>query len=249
MDEPVNPFAAPQAVVDDRPERVWAESAPAALLRVRLGLTMVYAALCGAVVWVIAGAVGLVVYFQLNDPQFVAGPSQLPAVLYVAAGLAALLVALLFVAGEVFCLSVPQETQSRPYIFVSLLLQFLTVITACMACYYNLGTPRMAFGWGIGTSFTAALSLLCFLLLMLAVARFIKHRDMTRKIILALTVGVASTLAFCGSLTTLLLVDLERLVIDSTLLGWGTTLSCIGMLVSWVMYANTVTYLRKAITV
>ncbi|QDU54514.1 hypothetical protein [Aeoliella mucimassa] len=243
MDDSLNPFAAPQTDNSDRPQAEWNQSQPQAMARVRLGLTLVYAGLCCSVLAVL----GLVVFAMmgLEDANGNFAPDQAP---YWIPALGVLLVAILFFAGEVLCLSVPRETGSQQLVVISLVLQGVAILALVVPVLLRGFGMDSWFWWGIGANLAGALSLLFFLLFIHRVAVYISQRDIATKAVFSMVLGAISCLIFYGSVISIYLVETGRLELGVFTSGWAAAFAALCMLIAWVMYANSVTYLRQAIS-
>lgn len=232
MSDEANPFASPQSAAVERPEIVWANEQPDALRKVKLGLTLVYIGICG----ILLACIGLPILMFSFD-----GPDNIVPLTFVMVG-AILLLSLLMFIGEVFCLAVPAESGAKTLIYAAVGLQGLgflcsllvavipdTMVTAVISVVSNLG--------GIA-------SLICFILFLRRVALYIERPDIAARAVRSLIVGAVSVGLFIA-LTLLAIVNPQL----GASFGIVILVAAIGMLVSLLMYANTVTYLRKAITV
>ncbi len=231
MSDDINPFAAPQANLDVSREVAWANDHPEALRKVKLGLTLVYAGICG-----------ILLSLLLSPLLAFVGPSGVDGLMgLLLLGTSIVLLALLLFVGQIFCTAVPQETGAKTLAIAAVALQGIAFAVSLLAFFNPLGTLGLL-GLQMVGNLASVVSLVCFLLFMRKVALYIDRPDVANRAIRALTVGTLSValLLACG-----LFLSWSRV----TPVGLLVLPCLIGILIALVMSANTVTYLRKAITV
>lgn len=230
MSDDVNPFASPQTSGIERPEVLWATEQPEALRKVKIGLTLVYASICGILLAVLGGPIVMIT---------LAGPENFVLV-GVVLGVVTVLLNLMMIVGQVLCLAVPAESGAKPLINAAVGLQGLAFVCTLLTFALSDGPAAIVV---VGISYLAnAVSLICFILFLRRVALYIQRPDIAGRAMRALVVGLVSVavLAVAGILVS---------ITPNPALGLIMLPAMLGMLIGFVMYANTVTYLRKAISV
>lgn len=232
MSDVPNPFASPQTRSEASAVEQWSAQHPEALRKVKLGLTLVYAGICG----ILLVAIGFPILMFSGGPDLMASLGTVMAILMVALGL------LMFV-GQVLCIAVPEQSGARMLIVASVALQGLSFVFTLLMVTGLLGTAVGVAISLLGNLLSVA-SLVCFVLFLKKVAQYIDRYDIAAKATRSLIVGLISAAGLAASpLLALLGIGIGGL---ASLLILGCA---IGALVALVMYANTITYLRKAIKV
>lgn len=239
MSDLPNPFAAPQtASAPD--ENVWGDTPPEALLKVKTGLSMVYFSICGMLLLALLIPA---ILFSLGDNL---DPNSL-GLLGLLLGGGFLLLVLLGLAGQGFCLAVPPETGARSLVTASLVLQGISVFGSVAGLVLNL--PLIGDSvWKIVMMGLSLASVVCFLLFMRRVALHIHRGDVAGRAMRALIMGIIATVTYATAVV-LALLGVRQLGDPMGISGILAFVGAILMLISLIMYANTVTYLRKAIVV
>jgi hypothetical protein len=236
MSRDFNPFASPQTMASDRPEVMWAAENPEGLRKVKLGLTLVYAGICGILVTALGFPILMVVVGGALE-----SPETVLLLGLVVTGVMLLLAVLMFV-GQLFCLSVPAESGAKPFIIAAVCLQGIGFLGTLSGFILPQGMVSTLISGGLNLAGLA--SFVCFLLFLRKVATYIVRYDIAGRAVRALVVGVLSLVAIVG-------ISVGQFVSPQVMgpLQMLVLIPGLGMLVSLVMYANTVTYLRRAITV
>ncbi|WP_425396566.1 hypothetical protein [Aeoliella sp.] len=241
MPEETNPFAAPQTADFTPPEVAWLQSSSKSLGSVKLGLTLVYTGICCLLLWLMT--VPVLVSSEAFGP--VEDLLNQRALLAVCGGVL-VLISLVFFAGEVLCHSAPTEIKGKPLVVASIVLQGLTLVLVCAAFVVQPAEGTL-FLWCLATGLVAFASLNCFVLFMYSVARFIKRPDVSGRAVRTIVFGIAAILVLYVSLAAAYTkrMNMENV---SAVVGWSIFIGACATLIGLVMYANTVTYLRKAIS-
>ncbi|MGI9457543.1 MAG: hypothetical protein ACR2NU_13345 [Aeoliella sp.] len=241
MPEEFNPFAAPQTSDAAAPHLVWATDQPEALRRVKLGLTFVYVGICGILLAGISlPIVGMMVFGQGPGVESVAWFGML------VFGLMTLLT-LLMVTGELLCTAVPSESGGKALAIAAVALQGFSFVVGLASGFLLEDTSiEVAIGVQVVLNLLGIASLVCFVLFMRRVATYIGRYDL---------VGRATRVLIVGGVAVVLLIGYGIFV--ATLgnqfgppvgASFAGVIGGLLILVALVMYANMVTYLRKAIT-
>lgn len=241
MPDQLNPFASPQA--DPEPGYAnWATCDPAALRRVKLGLTLVYGSICALIVLSITIPL---VFMSLRIGQ---GGEAIALLL----GGTFLLLTLLMFAGMILCLAAPEASRAKGFALAAVVLQGVVFATSGLISLplivgLQIQPPTTALPLSILANLLEVASLTCFVLFLRRMALFIARRDVAGRALRVLVVGgIALLLLAIGTMTGWMSQgnSLSLLQLPTVLHGLGS----LGVLVAFVMYANSVTYLRKAIT-
>jgi len=241
MSNQLNPFASPQSAPEPGYAN-WATSHPAALGRVKMGLTLVYGSICALIL------VSLAMPFAFMTLRIGRGGESIALLL----GAAFLLLTLVMFAGMILCVAVPPESGAKTFAIAAVVFQAIAYTTSALV-----GIPAVAgfqlLPLSLGGilvmigNLTTAISLVCFVLFMRRLALFIVRYDVAGRATRVLVVG--------GIVLLLIAVGTAMNMLNSALPaelaqvpGLLVTIGGIGGLVTFIMYANTVTYLRKAIT-
>lgn len=230
MSDAPNPFASPQTAAVDVPATEWAADNPVALRKVKLGLLLVYIGICGLLIAGLAFP-GLV---MLGGPE-------VPATTAILLGLVFIGLAILMFVGQLFCIAAPRESGAKPLILTAVVLQGVAFLASLAIFALPAGGTAVTAISVIGNVFSVV-SLVCFILFLRKFAIYIQRPDIAGRATRALIVGLLSTVllvALIAAATLTSAVSLGLLILPCM----------IGMLIGLVMYANTVTYLRKAIVV
>lgn len=241
-----NPFASPLAEVTVAERGVMGEH-PEALCKVRTGLSLVYYGICGILLSVLL----LVIVSVLRVPGGMAGmgPMQIAMVLF---AIAIMLFMLMMLIGEAFCIAVPAESGAKGLAVAAFLLAILPFLSGIAGVVIGRsGNPALGQMISNIGSLVQPLSLLCFVLFLRQTAIFIGRRDVAGRAVRTLAVGVLATLLTIGGavFVGMSLVQGGAAVDPPPAAFMVMGLGSLMMLVALLMYANTITYLRKAITV
>ena len=222
MSEPFNPFAAPEMRNDVQAQAVGSYQK---LVGVERGLRLIYFGICGVFLSAMATAVLAIAIGPRARIGFVG----------------VIISWLMVIIGPFFCLSVPAESRARGLISASILFQ-LTGFFLAMALRTSVVDlpPALQF---LSELFGVTGGVL-FILFLMKVARFIGREDLRRR---GINVLIGSVVLF---------VIAVFAVYSVTFRGRGNTESIgliaigiagVGALVIFLMYANLVNYLTKAI--
>lgn len=237
MSDAVNPFAAPQASIERPPEQTWAIEQPQAMRKVKLGLTLVYTGIILGVLTLLGFSVLVVLLSQ--------SPNDLA---WAFAGvLGALSIAgILIIVGQIYCRAIPAETKAKRLVDTSLVCHGSSVLLIPLALPLP-ATIVTDFEWVlqlVGNVLTL-IGLCSFTLFLRRVALFISRRDVAGRATRTLVVGGISTL--------LIFIPIGTAALGVTAISQHLQIMAgiggLGFFVALIIYANTVTYLRKAITV
>ncbi len=231
VDQP-NPFASPQTAAGERPEIVFATEHPEALRKVKLGLTLVYTGICGTLIAAISAPV-MLLFFQADDS------AAIPAL--VIGGMVAL--ALLMFVGQVFCIAIPAESGAKGLVVTAVALQAIGFLT-------SLGSLMVPVPASVGAivsvvnNLAGFVAVAFFVLFLRRVAIYLSQPNIAGRATRTLIVGaIAGVLLTAGSALVIARPD------TAVVLAPPLAIAGIAGFVALVMYANTVTYLRKAIRV
>lgn len=196
----------------------WMANQPVALSNTALGLSLVY---YGIVLFLFSLILGMLAGFFLPVVALLALPGILigPILMFV---------------GPLFCLTVPAQTNAKGLIIATVVLQ--------LANYVAIFLPMFGFDFGEFQPFMQTLNLLsniCFLLFMRKLAMFIGHDDLAAR---ASRILIGGIVVFVGIIATAIftMTMLDASMIMLALLG-------IGAIVLFVMYANLLNALSKAL--
>lgn len=234
-----NPFAAPTAY-DEAPEQIsdWTPEDPTAMSRVRAGLLCVYIAICGILLTALGGGAGVAMADAGGDIGVVL-------LLGTVISIAMLVLGLLYLIGIGFCINIPREANARLLAIAALVLQLLVVAIAFGSELVPLGLDGEVAVVIINNLLSVA-SVVSFLLFMWRTAEFIGNESVAGRAKRAMAVGIfAIALLIAGVVVSYFQAQ------QNGRAGQGALLASIGgiaCLVALIMYANTVTYLRKAIS-
>ncbi len=154
---------------------------------------------------------------------------------------------LLMIAGQWLCTAVPEESGAKLLAKMSLYLQFFVFVTWIASLFLGSQVGEMFAVVVAGISCLASLaSIVCFSLFMRRVARYIERPDLIGRSTRGLVVAGIAVLLTAGSY---IAIWLEPSRVDSLLVGTCFSFGLLLILIAMIMYANMVTYLRKAIAV
>jgi hypothetical protein len=196
----------------------WMANQPVALSNTALGLSLVY---YGIVLFLFSLILGMLAGFFLPVVALLALPGILigPILMFV---------------GPLFCLTVQAQTNAKGLIIATVVLQ--------LANYVAIFLPMFGFDFGEFQPFMQTLNLLsniCFLLFMRKLALFIGRDDLAGR---ASRILIGGIVVFVGIIATAIftMTMLDASMIMLALLG-------IGAIVLFVMYANLLNALSKAL--
>lgn len=234
MSDEANPYVSPQAAPLERREVTWVTENAASLQRVRTGLALLYSGVCGLILSTGTVIVTAVVVRENDEALWVAG---------VVFSIGTLVLSLIGLLGKIFCTSVPAETGAKSLAVGAAVLHGL-VYPCIIWTYFLQSNPTLLYGVGVAENLLCAASFVCFTRFMSCVADHIVRPDIVSRAFRTLLVGVASGATLMFSAIWYLRVPEVRLWAAVTIL-----ITSVGVFIALLMYANTVTYLRKAITV
>ncbi len=221
MSDPTELNEGEQLDVELSPGEKWNLEGSSSLRQTRLGLGFVY--------------FGIVVILLSALGTFFALFAKLPvtALLVFPVGLIAGSV-LIFV-GPIVCLAVPQESGAKGLLIGSVVCQVANIVYSVAEFL----TPELfILPVKLTLNLSGTLGLILFILFMKKLANFIHRPDLSSKAIYVL-VG--------GALMVVVAILIAVLVTLKTISGLSIVLIPIGALIVFVMYANLVGYLRKAL--
>ncbi|TWT37874.1 hypothetical protein KOR34_28400 [Posidoniimonas corsicana] len=239
VSDEANPYASPSATDVAPPgERALATEFPSEMRRVRTGLSLVYYGICG----ILLLALGMpVVAVVLGG-----GGSQPEALGVVMTAMPLLMLgfAVLMFVGEVMCTFVPRESGAKGLALAAVGLQVVNWLATLGGLLVGIALT------GVVGGLASLASLICFVLFLRQTSLYIGREDVARRAVRALVVGLVS-LALLAPM-----VVLGATVVSPGATGGDPPLALsfmagvggLGMLAAFLMYANTITYLRKAIT-
>ena len=222
MSESPNPYASPVADTDD-----WVQSDSSSLRYTKLGLSLVY---YGIVVLLLS------LIFSFLGPLALRAGGAAGLSLIGVAVFGVMIGAFLIFVGPLFCLTVPAETGARDLILGSVVFQFGNVIQAVLQRFAPHAISVIA---GLVLNVSGLIGAILFVLFMRKLAQFIRRGDLAdRASRVLIGVVVVAILAF------VLLGGMFAGFTVTVLLGF---VLLIGGLIVFVMYANLVNVLRKAL--
>ena len=219
MSEPFNPFAAPET-------GGYVQSSPSVgdferLAGVERGLRMVYLGICGLIVSAIIAAL-----FMLFFPP-----------LALVAGLGAVICWLMLIVGPFLCLTAPEESGAKGLIIASMLFQLMGFGISVIS-WLGIEVPIVT---QAVVQLSGAAGSVLFVLFLMKIAKYIGRDDLRRK----------GSNILIGSVV---LIAVTVLAIVTAIGGGGEMLGMvvmlivgIGALILFLMYANLINYLSKAI--
>lgn len=221
MSEPFNPFAAPE-IRDHVQDQAVGDYKK--LVGVERGLRLIYFGICGLFLSAIATAVLGVAF----------GPLAL-------IGLAGVFISwLMLIIGPFFCLSVPAESGAKGLIGASILFQ-LTGFFLTVALRTGAGLPPAL---QLLSQFSGVTGGILFLFFLMKVARFIGREDLRRR---GISVLIGSAVLFFIAVAAVYALSTRGRVEMEPVGVIASVSAAIGAVVLFVMYANLVNYLAKAI--
>lgn len=232
MTDPENPYASPTAasipLPGDRPLRT---EFPAELRRVRLGLSLVYYGICGVLLATICTP-----FLVALDVMVVLG----------IAGIMFVLSTMIFV-GQALCIAVPVESGAKGLAIAAAVLQLASWAV-------SLGTSLFESSVGVvGGSLVGGLASLaspiCFVLFLRQTARYVGEHAIAARATRTLIVGLIAAAMFVPGMVWMPGFGFAAAGGPVPETAWLAMMGIGGlmMLAAFLMYANTITYLRKAI--
>ena len=239
--EQPNPFAAPQTHDPVGAQTAFQSEHPEAMRRVRTGLGLVYGAICGMILCgILMGIAGAVLAAQDN---------ALGLTLIAVLGALVLVGAIVYLVGMAFCIAAPSESGAKGLAIAAISLYVFAFAVAFIGGLFgdNFLAAQVV---QVVSNLASIASYVCFLIFMRKFALYIGRHDVAGRAIRTLIVGGGSiTLLFGGILAS------RMLLADGAGAGGGFAMmfgiamliGALCLLVSLIMFANTATYLRKAI--
>lgn len=240
MEDHLNPVESSQTA-DASAYAEWAASNPLALGRVKLGLTLVCVSSYGILLALLAmPPLGLLVALApRNQGAFLIGGTFF-------------LLSLLIFVGMILCAAVPEESGMQPWVCAAVVLQASSYAICGLAVLpvfvsLQLMPPPIATAFAIVGGSLGMVSLTCFVLFLRGMARYIGRPDIAERAKRTLATGGLAAVLMLGwsLLATMQPNQAQARGVTGLFFGGGGLLS----LLAFVMYANTVTHLRKAITI
>jgi len=239
--EQPNPFAAPQTHDPVGAQTAFQSEHPEAMRRVRTGLGLVYGAICGMILCVLsAGIVGGVLAAQVNAQGLM--------LVSVLSGLV-LVGAIVYLVGMAFCIAAPSESGAKGLAIAAICLYLAAFVSAFAGGFFGVSFLAMQVVQ-ILSNLVSLASFVLFLLFMRKFALYIGRSDVAGRAMRTLVVGsISAALLLGGVLASPVLLDGAAFQDEGPAMAFGIAMVIggIGSLVSLIMYANTATYLRKAI--
>ncbi|MEM8865997.1 MAG: hypothetical protein AAGF31_10685 [Planctomycetota bacterium] len=242
-----NPFAAPLTSEEAPTPNTFQAEHPESLEKVRKGLLMVYISICGILLLMIGAAV-------LGGVAAAAGPQGGAAIGILAlVGFGILGLAILNLVGVCFCLAAPDSSNGRPLVVASLVLQISSFVLAFAGQFVIAAAGGGLIAMQIVQAITNLMSfaaIICFLLFLWRMADYIERPDVAGRAKRTMIIGAVSLGA----------IIVTGITFGTMAAGGGPpgdavmapvgivmAVSGLGVLIATIMYANTITYLRKAI--
>jgi len=239
MSDPINPYASPVADLTPAPGERWVQDVSPSLRQTAVGLTLVYYGivlllLCVLVFMFGAMAAGLA-------RNIIVGM-----LVFGAAGIGLVVACVLLLVGPLVCLAVPAQSGARSYLIGSVVFQAASIAYAVLA---NLAPVPIPPAVSLILSLLGVVGTVLFILFMKKLAEYIGHRrlaDRARNLLATLVATVV-----LGGVLGLGAVVLTTAGIPAGTLG--LVIGALGLLVlmlgliAFVMYANLINALRKAL--
>lgn len=234
MHDPTNPYASP-ITTDIHPAAAeWLSSGAASLSRVAAGLGVIYAGLLSmlfAVMVLVAEQLARIP--ELYEPAFYA------------AGFLFLVGMVLDFIGTIFCLATPAETKARGLIYASAFTMLIWLLLMTVQVYRAIkGMGPLPQATVVAEQVLGAVTVLTFILYLRRLAKFIGRRDLASR-------GTGVFTYFCVLLLGQFAAQVYFANGGEMPFGFASFALLIGVVVIYavalVLYANFVTYLRKAI--
>ena len=221
MSEPFNPFAAPETRNDIQAQAVGSYEELAGVER---GLRLIYLGICGVFLSAMATAVLAVAIGPIARIGFVG----------------VIISWLMVIIGPFFCLSVPAESKARGLIGASILFQLTGfILTIALRTGADL-SPALR----LLSQFSGVTGGVLFILFLMKVARLIGREDLRRR---GINVLIGSAVLFGIAVYAFYSLNTRGRGVTEPLGVIALVISAIGILVLFVMYANLINYLAKAI--
>ncbi|MEM6330158.1 MAG: hypothetical protein AAF790_07910 [Planctomycetota bacterium] len=237
MANDTNPFASPLSTSEPPVDRGGATGIdPYDLRPVSIGLRLIYIAICG---FVLAGLGGGILVGALGAGGVGVGVPELGLIFGLVFGLLLLAMAALQFVGLVFCVNAPPAAKASPVAIATLafVLAGFGVSVVGSLVFDTASAEQAVEAFGSLLGFAAPV---CFLVYMRRIANYIGRPD----------VAARSTRVFiAGGVAVLLVVAGDAVPAPTGNLAMAVPLvfGFISFLVAFLMYANMVAYLRKAV--
>jgi hypothetical protein len=198
------------------------------LRKVALGLQLVYAGLILTVLGVILGVAAVMYFTSISKPYlgmlFTLGIS--------------LVAGMLDVAGKLLCLAVPEKSRSSGIISASVACTLSSLIIGLVGQFSPaIGSELKALG-----GLLSALAYILFLIFLRRLAMYIGHLELAANAWSILIASVLVATAYAGLLAMVASGVAASLPLPFIILGLG-----LAALVVFILYANLITYLRRAV--
>jgi hypothetical protein len=234
MDEPVNPYASPEANLSESP---FAEPILADLPGLRttgIGLSLVY---YGIIVML------LTVIFMFFSAFVVPAFPTLGVSFLVIPGILVLICAVVIFAGQVTCLAVPSQTGAKVYIILAVVLQVLSIVQYALS-FIAQRLPGLSLPQPIMTVFDVISSthILFFVLFMRAIGKYLGRQDIVDKARNVIIVGAILVVAAVAVAFTTTPSQKDAGPSIAVVIGF-----LFGCLIAFVMYVNLINAVRQAI--
>ena len=238
MSDPINPYASPLADLTPAPGERWVQDVSPSLRQTGIGLTLVYYGIVLVLLSILVLMFGGFVAADAGGAVFV--------LVVGAAGIGMVVACILMFVGPLVCLAVPTESGARAYIIGSVVFQLANIGYAVLSQFVPVEIPLAA---ALILNLLGVVGTVLFILFMKKLAEYIgRERLAARARNLLVTLGV---LVVLGTVFVAVAIvgTLEELP-EGTLLAvigvLGLVVIVLGLIV-FVMYANLVDALRKAL--
>ena len=233
MNEPVNPYASPQADITQVPLAQGTLADLPGLRTTGIGLSLVYY----GIIIILLAAIGMFVRLFLFRGALLAGFITFTLIV----GIAVLVGSLTMFAGQIACLAVPSQTGAKAYVLTAVVLQIASITQSFLPMVEqvvpNLKLPQPV---TILLNSLGVISVVFFVLFMWRLSKFLRRRDLASKARNVLILG--GVLAGIG----VAMVVRSRIEPNEPLILLGVVLF-LGGLSCFLMYANLINALRKVL--
>lgn len=203
------------------PGELWNQEGSASLWQTRLGLTFEYVGIA-------------LMLLSVLGAMFIA-IARMPPILLLTMPFVMMVGALMMFVGPIICLAVPKESGAKELLIGSVVCQFANIFYSVSDYFF----PTLILApFKIALNFCGIFGLILFILFMKKLALFINRQDLSSKATHVLVFGVFMVIA---SILTIFLLLAEMIPPLSMIL------IPIGALIAFVMYANLIGYMRKAL--
>lgn len=230
MSGPINPYASPEVEEKLSSGALWARETSPSLRQTGLGLTLIY-------IGIIVLLLSLMVMFFGGMALAAVGPGAMVAVFGMATFAIIIAFVLMFV-GPLVCMAVPAETGAKGFLIGSVVFQLANLGFVIASIFISLPiatTPVM----GGAVQVMGPIGFLLFVMFLKKLSQYIGRDDLARSaqtilvgILVIIGLGVVMAVGLMGGVP---------------ILGLLGIVVALGALILFVMYANLVNSLRKAL--